>query len=664
MAQDNAQRPAIKFGDVKAEDFAPKSYDIDPNASAVILSDIGSSKFEVKKQDLCIVFRHHQRMRIMNKNGFDNATVSIELYKRGDYEEKLEDLEAVTYNLENGIVTATKLDNASIYKDKINKYSTVRKFTFPNLKEGSIIEFHYKITGNSFERLRGWKFQSSLPHLWSEYEVSNPHLYDYAIYAQGNRPYDIRDVKSKFGSFTLTFSPNHNSSSSNNLIGTTSQTLDFEWSGDIITNTWALKNVPAIKSESYTNNIQNYAQEIAFQLKSIRYGADNVINFPDNWDDLSVSLLKDEDFGSDLGKDNSLLQGIDLTNVSSAREKAKRIFEYVRDNYTCDHSRDELWLTQTLKKTYNSKSGKVSDINLLLTSLFRSAGFEADPVILSTKDYGRAFQSYPFLFDYNYVVSRIRVGDEFILADASIPYLGFGHLGEDAYNGNAHVIRKTARLNSIAINLIADSLKETSMTSVVLGNDDKKQLSGTYKSNEGYYGSMRLRESLHKSSIEEYFKTIKKTYPSEIQISDPSVDDIKNMEVLPTLNYKLSFVPEGSIMYFNPMLNEGVKENPFKAATREYPVEMPYKIDETYSLIMQIPTGYKAEEMPKSVRVKLNDDDGYFEYTAESDGSTIIIKSRIVLAKATFESDDYETLREFYNAIVKKHAEQIIFKKG
>lgn len=111
------------------------------------------------------------------------------------------------------------------------------------------------------------------------------------------------------------------------------------------------------------------------------------------------------------------------------------------------------------------------------------------------------------------------------------------------------------------------------------------------------------------------------------------------------------------------MLSEAIKQNPFTSAERLYPVEMLHKLNEVFSLNMEIPKGYKVDEIPKSTRVKLNDNEGMFEYIINNDGTRIQLRSKIVLEKANFMPDDYETLRNFYAFIVKKHAEQIVFKK-
>ena len=118
------------------------------------------------------------------------------------------------------------------------------------------------------------------------------------------------------------------------------------------------------------------------------------------------------------------------------------------------------------------------------------------------------------------------------------------------------------------------------------------------------------------------------------------------------------------IIYMNPMFGEGYKENPFKSAERFYPVEMPYTMDETFNLQMEVPKGYVVDELPKSMMVKLNDqDEGLFEYRISQSGDNISFRSRIRLIRANFLPDEYEMLREFFNLVVKKQSEQIVFKK-
>ncbi len=111
------------------------------------------------------------------------------------------------------------------------------------------------------------------------------------------------------------------------------------------------------------------------------------------------------------------------------------------------------------------------------------------------------------------------------------------------------------------------------------------------------------------------------------------------------------------------MLKEGLKENYFKPLTRNYPVELPFKMDDVYAFQLDIPEGYVVDELPKSAKVSLGDGDALFEYIVSTSPQTVMIRSRIKLSKPFFEVDEYEPLRNFFDHVIKKHAEQIVFKK-
>jgi len=138
----NAQTsPFTKFGKITAEELQKKIYSIDSNANAVVLSDIGSAAIEGNSKGwFSISFTRHRIVRILNKNGYDEANVEVYLYTNGDEEEKLENVKAVTYNLENGKIAESKLEKSAIFKEKVDKHRIIRKFTFPNVKEGCIVE--------------------------------------------------------------------------------------------------------------------------------------------------------------------------------------------------------------------------------------------------------------------------------------------------------------------------------------------------------------------------------------------------------------------------------------------------------------------------------------------------------------------------------------------
>ncbi|WP_233610485.1 hypothetical protein, partial [Corallococcus sp. AB049A] len=72
---------------------------------------------------------------------------------------------------------------------------------------------------------------------------------------------------------------------------------------------------------------------------------------------------------------------------------------------------------------------------------------------------------------------------------------------------------------------------------------------------------------------------------------------------------------------------------------------------------------FKIDELPASVRVKLNEADGLFEYIVSSDNENISIRAKLKINKTIFLPEDYDSIRDFYAFIIKKQSEQIVFKK-
>lgn len=652
VATGQKNRPKFKFGDVKAADFTPTAYPVDSSASAVYLFESGKSIFVGNNQGyFSVEHKCHVRIRLLKKTSFDLATVVLNLYGTNADAQKLDQLEAATYNLEGGNVTVTKLDKTSIFREKNRDYQT-NKFTFPNIKEGSIIEYVFQKTTPGINRIPSWHYQGEYPRLWSEYEVTIPALFDFAFVKQGYHPYCIDTAKASYGSLYILDQSNM-----------TGPSQSYTWSGNTVNSIWAMENVPALKREAFTTTLRNYVSKIEFQLCSIRYPGQEPKQILRNWFDVSTDMLKDEDFGAGLIERNAWM-GDEINKVVTASdtgiERAKKLYRYVRDNYVCTDN-EAIWLSQPLKKTFQAKKGNVADLNLLLTAIYLNQGYEAHPVLLSTREHGRAIESYPIMNKFNYVIARVLVDGAFYNLDATQGNLGFGKLPIDCYNGTGRIIDKQPYL----VNFSADSLKEKSTTTVFIVKDEKGGLTGSVTNSKGYFESAQLRSKLKTVKQEDFFKDIRKSFSYEVEMNNSGIDSLQLLEEPVDCHYDIKFdFKDESMVYFNPIIGMEIqKENPFKAAERYYPVEMPYCIDESYVLNMEIPKGYKVEELPKSARVNFNETEGKFEYIIAASNDLVQMRTRVMLNRARFEPEDYQTLRDFFTYVVKKQSEQIVFKK-
>lgn len=644
----------VKPGKVSPEDFKLKVYSIDSSAAAVVVAETGSSVLVGNEKGwFSLEHKVYRRVHILNKNGFDVANVTIPLYFDATGKEKVLSLKASTYNLEDdgATVTVTKLNTKQdVFQDKVSENRLHEKFTLPNVKEGSIIEYEYTLKSDFLFNFQPWVFQGSYPRLWSEYNVSIPYFYNYTIIHHGYLKFDIE----KNGMRNVLFSVRDHTGS-----GSTKQS---SFNSNVEDRRWVIKNAPSIKDESYVASKSNLIAKVEFQLAQTRTPlAEKKIM--GTWQTTATYLLEHDSFGAQLGKNRSWLDEATKTasgTHTTALEKAKNIYYWVQKNFKCTkHS--GVFTDQSLKETLQNKSGSLPEINLLLVAMLRQAGIKADPVILSTRANGYTYEYYPVIAYFNYVIAQVRDGEKSYYLDATMPGLGFNKLHFDCYNGHARVISPEAP----PVYFYSDSLIEKKYTKISLQNDKDGDVSGMVTQMPSYFESLRLRENYLENPEEKTEEKIAASFGSEYEVSDLKIASLDNYEKGVEMTYKLKLKPKGeAIIYFSPFFNESYKTNPFKSAERNYPVEMPYGVNETFLLDMDIPEGYEIDDLPKPVKVKLNNEgDGLFEYFGVAQGRKLALRYRLVLKRATYLPEEYNTLRDFFSHVVNKHSEQVVFKK-
>jgi hypothetical protein len=105
------------------------------------------------------------------------------------------------------------------------------------------------------------------------------------------------------------------------------------------------------------------------------------------------------------------------------------------------------------------------------------------------------------------------------------------------------------------------------------------------------------------------------------------------------------------------------RENPFLMNSRKYPVDYGYNIEQTITSSIEIPGNYIVSELPATVRLKLPENTASLTYIVTQSGNIINVKSIFSINKIMFLPSEYNSLREFYDQVIKKHAEPIILKK-
>ena len=629
----------VKFGKVTAQDFVlPKSDAIDSSAAAVIVADVGSTSFKGNSKGwFTLVFKRQVRIKIIDKKAFDLASDEISLYHSDKGIETIDKLEGSTYNLENGQVVETKLNSRDVFEEKSDLNYRTKKFTLPAVKEGSIIEYTYIVQSDFDFLLKSWTFQfNEYPCLWSEYTVTIPSLLIYMFTRQGYHPFYIDKSSEGVASYTIEQQTGGGITTMNRSLNVNTNTIKHQW---------VMKDLPAFNTETYLSSPSNYVDRVSFQLSKTYDGEQYHDAYSSSWAKATNDLLSLPDFGGSL-KDNNTWIKDDVTRLVASNgdqlTTARNMYYYVQKNFTCTNH-NEKYIKTTLKDLYKKKGGGVGEINLMLILMLQQAGITADPVLLSTRHYGFNNPRFPFLEKLNYVIVKTVVDGRSYYLDASQPLYGFGKLSSECYNGHARVISLN---DSTSFYLTADSLKEVNITAVFINQNEKGELHGTWEARMGEDASHQLRERKSTSSQQNFMENYQKSLGTDMEISNLHFDSLDNMEAPISMRYDFKMKKtEEDIIYFNPMMGESIKTNPFKAAERNYPVEMPYLQDDLYVLTIQIPDGYIIDDFPKSARIGLANGEAKYEFLVEKTDTQLQLKRRLVFNKAYFGPDEYEVLR-------------------
>ena len=637
----------FKYGKVELSEFDIKGSGPDSAASAVALFDVGKGYFDLspKTGDFVYVFERHTRYKIVNKNGYDYANLELQFYRNNNSETKLTDMEAATYNLEGGKVVTSKLSKDAKFTEKQDKNYTLKKFALPNVKEGSIVEYKYKITSDFIFTLRTWYFQREVPTLYSEYDVTIPEYYRYKTNAGG-----YLYLNPAQSTINRSFS---------NSGGTLSVTC--------VKQHYQVENVPGLKQEGFITTMEDYVSKIGFELSSITVPGQVYKEFTSTWPKVVQGLIEDENFGQFINKKSfskNLLK--DVIKPSANLDTAlQQIFDYVKNNikWNDDFS---FYTTETNPKTiFEKKTGNSADINLCLLTLLTEAKITASPVLLSTRKNG-THPGIPMITDFNNLIIQAEIGDKTILLDAIDKDHSLNMIAYDNLN------RQGLKVNMADINANWISIEETNLSrkniSLVLKMDTENKLSGNLYLSSSHYEALNRRDKYKSATNEtDYLKGYKTDKPglgiknyTITNLNDPNVPLIESMDVIIEDNVEEA----GNLAYFTPLLFERTKENPFKLEERLFPVDFAYPVEENYRITIELPKEYTLDKAPKNEKVILPDNNASFIFVFAAQENKIMISSKITFKKAVFSPEEYHSLKELFKNVIRKQAEQIVIKKG
>jgi len=630
-----AQEVYKEFGIISPDEYRMTSHPTDSAAEAVVLYDMGSSRFNSSSNGFEIHYERATRIKIFTEAGLKWAEIEIPFYREGDIYEEIYELEAISYVFDDGVIKKIPLDLKNTYTEKINESWQVRKFALPNIKPGSIIEYRYKIVSQYLFHLREWYFQWSIPVLYSAYSTSMVPFYEYSYIIQGTKKEEVELTSSEDKMNTRYFAnvPYHD-----------------------LSHKFVRRNIPAFRSEDYISSVDDYIAKIIFQLSKVNYPHGGTEQIMSTWEKLIDDLLKNDDFGKFVSKASRAADKVfDLNQlkIKPEQEKFDEVIDYVKNNFLWNQ-RNGIYATKSPSKLMEEKTGNAADINLFAVGLLNSAGIKSFPMLISTRRNGKILADYPFLTYFNYVVILSTIDGRIVMTDATDVLARNDRISEKCINDAGLIIdRENPRW-------VSTEPKFPSLTTTSLSMDIKNpgEISVELIKVLNEYDALRFKQlyAEKKGKITETFErdNIAVT-DSSLQMRDP-LKRSRSQHYKYTCHYRPDYV-NGKV-YIAPFLYESLTENPLKEKERTYPVDFTFMRSEQFSCKIRIPEGYRLEYLPANAET----DNTLFSltYRTKVSDDVIDVSMSYLLKKSIYLPEEYQQIKKCLDDIVEKSREKIV----
>ena len=628
----NKERMKATFGKPTPEELALKTYDKDLSASGVVLFEQGKFYTEMVDYSLRLIKEIHIKTKVLDASRFDQSTVFIPMTRNGYGSETISNFKAITHN---GIMqTFVAADNTFLVE---NGYSRQLRFSFPNVKDGSVLEYTYRIISPFFFNLDGWYFQGNLPVVYSEMETSIPGNFVYKRELVGSQKLDIKKSE---------------------LLRSCLKVKGFTKKADCDFSVYAMYNIPAFIEEKYMLSSKNYKSRIKYELKKSTGFSGSEYSYSRTWEDVDKEFETDKDIGGQLNYKGffkgKLPKNIKL--IEDDLERAKAVYDFIREHYIWNGSY-HMFSNVRVKEAFSEKEANNTEINISLINALNAVDLDAHVMLMSTRENGLPSPSYPIITDFNYAVAALKIGQQHYLLDATDKNAPFGILPFRLLNlfGRVMDFKDGSYWQEITPNQ-----KNLHYVNAQLQTEDNDVFSGTVQEIVTGYMAFQERSKIDSYTETEYLTEIEKTNES-LTVTNGEITNRTHLEEPLKINYSVDLTNDviDNKVYLNPyFFGTYFKENPFTLEERNYPIDFGFPITTTYLISIDLNQKYNVVSLPENKSIQLADGASCTVVYSETNGK-IQMRYNFRL-NSYYKAETYEFLKTFFEGVIKVQTQDLI----
>lgn len=620
------ERQTSAFGHPSPNDLSLKIYEKDTTAAAVVLYEQGYYEFETVGDYIRLIKHIYRKIKVFDAQKFNGGSVDIPLLVSDKSSEKVTGYNALTHN--GPIKTYVSAD--AIFVTSVPQVGKVCRIIFPNIKDGSIIEYAYKIESPFFFNLDGWEFQGSLPKLYSEFVSKIPGNFRYkkAIYGNHQMYFQSSEIEPRC------FRPAEHYSAA-----------------DCVTSVYVMTDVPAFHEEKYMLSSKNYISRIEYEPKEFVGSWGGTSKISNEWKDVDKLYKKGNYIGSQLHKKGFFKRRLpdSILSKTDDLEKAKAIYTFIQNHYTWNGT---YYSSETeVKDAFDLKTGSIPEINLSLINALEAANLDVKLMLLSTRQNGLPTALYPVMTKFNYTLAVLKIADETYLLDATDKEAPFGIIPFRTLNVQGRVMDFKNGSYWLPITPYKQNIFYTNANIKAVQNGI---FTGEVAQTSSGYIALAKRTDIASSTIENYIKETENDLKG-IDITEYQIKEEKEIDKPLKENYAISVEPEivDDKVFLYPFFNKTyISENPFKLDDRSYPMDFGFPFTNTYLVSIDLGSIYTVENLPESRIIKLPNNDGECSVNYISEGDKVTIRFTLKLSNYRFQPEAYQSLKEFFGTMV------------
>jgi hypothetical protein len=509
------------------------------------------------------------------------------------------------------------------------------------IKKGSLLKVSYAVNFPYDAKIPNWRFQSVYPIDFTDLKVSIPEVVNLETSLEGHYQPDVA-----------------NTTDATRQVRINNQNLTIK----VTENYYQFNQVPGHKSEPFSDNSPGELEHLKLRMISVGKGNDIKTDFAEKQVGKIIETLSFKpDFLLRLSPEFSVKADYDrlIKSVTNPEEKIARIYDLVRRHLTWD--RVDSLSSRQLPKIWADKKGNSTELNLTLVKLLQVYGFDAAPLLVSTRANGRIDTTDVAITDFDKIVTHVRLGDKSITLDATAKYCDYPMMPSAILNTTG--LRLSMDKNRWV--KVCDNKTYYKNNVVLLGHllGDTSFMTNVYVNSTGYAKAEHIeiyeRDSL--KGIRSYFEHgNKKLNLKHFIVANEYVD---TLPLAQEFDIRMRLVNDNNLCGVTPTAFS-VPDTVFTIGEdRRSSINFGYR--QQYDLVSEysISDRYEVYVLPNNIQLSAVNGSVHFEREFHNSTTGFSLRQSLLIDKSYFNETEAAELAKFLKKIENLLRQQVILKK-